>query len=399
MPDVRPEDLLLSLFGWMVTPGDHSIFEILSGAEIAGMMPPLPPEALRDAVHMYRSLPGIPLAELRRQVGEDGMLPHEAAYLARAVAGPLRGGFAEPGEEILTVARERRAAFEAVDTDADAEAARRVQRWLQDHGTTADETLERLSPAHFAALATYTGPAFPLLNIMIKSAIVPRRAALRHQIYTMIRDAAVNGPERTGLPHCLAVAPGMQELWHPAPGTPRQDTARLDALLAAAETMLPAIEQEMTIHADMLLEAMHQLPPAFGTVWRGTMSLGDLRSGFGRTVLNTFGGSEVVFNEFTSASRDGTVALLFSYGRRQFPLTHRVVVEANLTGHMGRDISPFSCIPAEDEVLLIPGARFEITSRDTSAAGVERIQMTERHHSFPLPAMGNLGEARARAKG
>lgn len=76
------EDIFLALVGWMLHPGDHSLYEIAAAAAMTGHLPPLPEGALDHAAQLYGTIPGLPLSEIRAKVAEHALLPHEAVRAA-----------------------------------------------------------------------------------------------------------------------------------------------------------------------------------------------------------------------------------------------------------------------------------------------------------------------------
>ncbi|GAA3440170.1 hypothetical protein GCM10018954_097930 [Kutzneria kofuensis] len=342
---------------------------------------------------------------------------------------------------------------------------------------TARQVLERLSPAHFAALIVYTGPAFPLMNVLLRfRSAGTRAAALRFQARRLldmylagertlkdvpvalredetIRDLLANAPRKmtvaqaakhidayldaagpTPLPAELGDKPRIRELtdiphqnmtpeqlaehreWlHAAAEAVLPDiekeaeekaAALKEPLDAAVEALLPAMEKEMSAHTAMVLDALTQLPPARGEVWRGTRSIGDLTSGIGRLISPTFGGSRISLDDFASFSRVEDKALDFMAAAARLPLTHPVLIHARLTGNWGRDISFLSATPEEKEVLLLPGARMAIADRRTAEKTVGReptrirfelIEAVEELPEFPVRESGEPVAAQAEA--
>ncbi|GAA3440169.1 hypothetical protein [Kutzneria kofuensis] len=390
-----PDGFALSLLGWMLPTEDHSLYEILAGLQTADVVPSLAGHPLDDAAEMYRSIPGVPLAELRQRVGADGMLPHEAAYRDKLYAELADGGFREPGEIGLGLAERRRDAFQRLRDDPSDPLGRTAADWLRDNGMTAGQVLDRLSPAHFAAFVAYTGPAFPLINVLLdfkSGGAWVRRQALGVQIKGLLDKYLDPGDGGLPiLPSTLADDPLLGNLlMKPTSAmTPKQLAEHKTDVHAAAEALLPSIEKEMAAHTAMLLDALAQLPPARGEVWRGTRSVGDLASGIGRLISPTFGGSKLSFTAFASFSREESEARRFMHKQAQLPLTHRVLIRAKLSGNRARDISVFAVQQSEREVLLLPGARMKITSRRIAdegnrADGFELIEAVEELPEFPV---------------
>ncbi|GAA2792921.1 WXG100-like domain-containing protein [Crossiella cryophila] len=180
IPGQDPAAFTQALLGWMLTGRDHSAYEILAGA---GLVFPLPGVDLADAATMYRSLPGISLAELRALPGTDGLLPHEAVYLAQA----------DPAE--ATVARHSLARFR----DVAGEPA--VRTWLARNDLTAADVLALLAPAHVAALRAYRGPAHQTITAQLRTGGPDRHAQLVREALALlppVRGTVWHSGPRTG---------------------------------------------------------------------------------------------------------------------------------------------------------------------------------------------------------
>jgi hypothetical protein len=144
------------------------------------------------------------------------------------------------------------------------------------------------------------------------------------------------------------------------------------------EEILPDVVAEARLHADMLNAALNALPRVKDvTVWRGNWATGgdSLISPFLKMLPAGYNAQVIVSEGFTSTSRKNSVAM--KYMRRQ-PMTavrHPVLLQLRLSGVSGRDVALFGSTQ-KDEVVLLPGARFRVTSRSW-ADGYELIEAVE----------------------
>jgi hypothetical protein len=109
---------------------------------------------------------------------------------------------------------------------------------------------------------------------------------------------------------------------------------------------------EGVLHAGMLDRAMKQLPPYEGTVYRGqAVDEDELR---GWTVAK-----EVVFKTMTSTSKNEATARTFARDNTKPAKPKQLVYIIENSG--GRDISEFSQVKVEDEIMVAAGTRFTMT--------------------------------------
>ncbi|MGW2525370.1 hypothetical protein ACWC09_52330, partial [Streptomyces sp. NPDC001617] len=387
VPETDGEAFALAVIGRMLPLGDRSLYEVLAGLQATDVVPSLAGNPLDDAALVYRSIPGVSLAEVRRNVGDKGMLPHEALYWHKITTHVQRGGFAEPGAESLAIAQLLRKQFESLvgtrilrlNVDAS------TRRWLRENHMTASQVLEKLSPAHFAVLAAYTTTASPLINTVLKFGSAEVRPELRRRVRRLINEHLHLGKDLSPVLGDDPAAARLLDSYRRNPYQLQERERLAEAIYAAAERLLPAIEREMTAHAAMLLDALEQLPPATGEVWRGKRSLADLHAGIGPIDSADPGVTELSFPAFASFSRNEALAMQY-LDRNWVPGLRRVLVRAQLAGNMGRDITPFSANPLEEEVLLLPGARLKIESRELVPNHGHRYERIVAREVLPLSA-------------
>ncbi|MGW3043767.1 toxin glutamine deamidase domain-containing protein [Kitasatospora sp. NPDC001159] len=388
------DNMVKALFGWMLPVSDHSVYEILKGVEATGATMPLNPKALKSAEGMYRNLPGIEFKEVRRLLGDqEGMLPHEQVYAAKARATLPGGGFGEPGEFNVNTLDGRRRIFELLadrqdPSGYDTDDVERVKRWLATNGKTPQEVLDALTPAHFYALAAYTGPAFPLINVMMRPGGSIDRVLLI-QIEHVLRG--------TEFPQVLASHPAISDLVGRRSFASKADEAAhyKQMMTLVKKEVLPGLKAEMREHTRMLKEALDLLPGADGRVYRGTASISFKKfTGFSPV----YGGSEIVNKDFSSASRRYTIAEKFMNGRKTFPGLQKTMVTMNLKGDgAGKDISAFSVQIQEDEVLGVPGAKHTIIQRRLGSKGELHIDALEASSSKVFASPTQPGTPRSAA--
>ncbi|MFD8781858.1 toxin glutamine deamidase domain-containing protein [Kitasatospora sp. NPDC059599] len=381
---VSPDHMVKALFGWMLPTGDHSVYEILKGVEMSGATRPLGEDTLKSAESMYRNLPGIPLDQVRRELSPDHMLPHEQVYLSRIKE--QNGGFSEPSGPHRTVIEERRSLFEQIaegvmDPHADTDVVDGLNAWLATNHMTAQEVLSKLTPAHFYALAVYTGPAFPLINVMMRFGDSLDKAMLV-QIKNLLWGSGAT-------PTSLSLHPAIKDLLRVHSGIKSVEMANRRKIMEIVRTdVLPGLKAEMREHIRMLDSALEELPAAEGKVYRGTAAI----SFKGFTGLSpSYGGSHVRSSDFASASRQESVALKFRDTRRRIPGTEPLLVTMELTGGgAAKDISAFSVEMQEKEVLGKPGSTYTVIERRRRDNKLF-INVKEANSSTSFPMLGTPG--------
>ncbi|MGA5032352.1 DUF4157 domain-containing protein [Streptomyces cellulosae] len=366
VPGADVFDFRMAVMGWMLRSWDHSLYEILRGSWAVGVKGPgeSAARAGKGAALMYQNIAPFTEEELRQHVCVDGQFPHELMYLAEAnkprTEDPATSGFMEPGQTAAAKARDQ---YDAYVAGAPAHAA--VARTFK--------------PAHATALRTYTGGGHAMINSVVRSRLLPEgyaphgtagvataaaEAASLRQIKEHLRWAArTPGTEKVAT---LNEDPVIRRLLPQARGTdPVARKTATDVIDARIEVLAPVLFEELKMHADMTMEALNRLPPVTGTVFRGDWNLGGESSVFqiGKQAALNYRPGSVFTSSFDSTSRRQDVAMDFMRGQRvSGTVTHRILLELNLTGKYGRDIDDFHEYQGtEAEVLLMPGANFEVT--------------------------------------
>ncbi|MEU8355551.1 hypothetical protein AB0C27_05995 [Nonomuraea sp. NPDC048882] len=406
---VTTDRFLGALMSWMLPGQDHSLFEIARGAQIAdvgGLR--LDPRSRPGAVDFYRSLPGLDLATLRREILPDGMFPHESRYAANArdVA-----GFSETQHPVVRETVDRLwpqlESGRVVDPD--------LAAWLDLSGVDpADPAAvralsDRLSPAHVMALTVYTRHSHYLINNVTRTQLWTGgvsepvvRKGMVSKVHTLVGNYLDNlAAGAKALPLPLALRPllhlGEGHLKSDSPLHPLSDAyvdavrrtdeakgrfeqareagdkqearragddlraARKDAKAAwkALEERLggvtPRLWDEMRWHADMVHDAMAQLPRVGSPeqpvqAYRGDW-LTPVHSPIYGSRLHPYG----VAREFLSVSMLLEVAIRFM---AENPAGDRkVLVAYQLTGQQAKDISIFSSFSEDQEAVFPPHSR------------------------------------------
>ncbi|MEU4538715.1 hypothetical protein AB0G15_28085 [Streptosporangium sp. NPDC023825] len=403
------EHFLGALMGWMLPGRDHSLFEIARGAQIAdvgGMR--LEPGSRPNVVDFYRSLPGIDLATLRREILPDGMFPHESRYAANA-RDPA--GFSETQHPKVggTVDRFWPQFETGRVTDPD------LAGWLDRSGIDPSDPAqvralgERLSPAHVMALTVYTRHSHYLINNVTRtqlwtggvseSMVQNRMVDKVHQLVGNYLDNLAANTKALPLPMALrpllhmgdghldsrsplsALADSYvdaarrteeaKQRFAEARDEGRKDDARQagkdlrqarrdgneswKALKEHLGQVMPRLWDEMRWHADMVHDAMAQLP-GVGSPERPVQAY---RGDWMTPVHSPIYGSRLhpygTAREFLSVSKLLEVAIRFMV---ENPAGERkILVAYQLTGQQAKDISIFSSFTEDQEAVFPPHSR------------------------------------------
>ncbi|MEV6376161.1 hypothetical protein [Micromonospora musae] len=420
------ERFLSGLMGWMLPARDHSLFEILRGSEIAGVarVDVRPPGTRFTAVDLYRALPDIDLPTLRREVGVDGLLPHEARYLEHAVD---PRGFSETQHKVPQVADRLWPQLENGQVrDPD------LADWLRRNGIDPTDSAavrelgQRLSKPHVMALTVYTRHSHYLINNVIRSHLftgalgeMPTKGLFEHKVRQLVKNYLDNiAADTKALPLPLKLRPvvhdgeghltsrsplrGAAEEWvearrqaldaeqraetHRTAGNEmeqrradsevRRANKAMDAawkeLKSQLRSVSPGLLDEMRWHADMVHDAMMQLP-AVGSPERPVIAYrGDWTTPVYSPIYGNSWLPHGTAREFLSVSRRLDVAVRFM---SENPASGgKVLVVYRLTGEQARDISVFSSFATDEEAVLPPRSR-TVRSDDEQLAEAVRNQL------------------------
>ena len=407
VPGVDPLDFRLALLGWMLTSRDHSLYEILRGAQFAGVSGG---EDTGDAARMYMNVAPLTQSELRDHVCTDRMFPHERMYFLKTVEGAEdiaavqagtktigeTRGFKEPGEDLLGVAAERQTELVEVDQGLRV-ASPELTDWLAASGTTEREMAERLTSAHLVALAGYTGGVHALLNAVMTMPAPVAKGVLRSKLSTVLSYMAEVThlemiPTELARKHTSEEAERLKylqthveegsstlDLLGPSdtivnavadPKKSAEERAReLKAYKAKIARLVDPLYEELKVHANMTVEALGLLPPVAGTrVYRGDWKA---------TVSWTYGSKDMTVSQLMSTTTDRGVAEDFATRYEDKRFAHPVLLEMHLNGKGGRNIGFLSAIQDEEEILLMPGTKFAVQSTRTEN-DVEIMVLTEK---------------------
>ncbi|WP_406319533.1 hypothetical protein OHA77_19685 [Streptosporangium sp. NBC_01639] len=407
MDRIARERFLGALLGWMLPSRDHSLFEIVRGAQLANLEPLATwPSARASAVDLYRGLPGMDLHTLRTEILPGGLFPHETGYLHHATD---PDGFAETRFPVVRdIAGRLGEQFgSGLVTDP------ALADWLRRNGADPLDPAsvramgERLSPGHMMALTVYTRPSHDLINNVTRTRLWTggmSEAAVRkvmdlkveRRLAGYLGELAEDGGKGRALSFLLR--PLLHEGDGPlTPRSPLNPTARkwVDAAHAMDQAkhereehraagrraearqaenrirearsaqraawreirerlgdVMPRLAAEMRWHADMAHDALMQLPPV-GSPDRPVLAY---RGDWLTPVHSPIYGSRLfphgTTREFLSLSLSLEVAV--KYVSKNLVGDRGVLVVWQLAGGYGRDISIFSTHPEDREVLLPP---------------------------------------------
>ncbi|MEU5693035.1 hypothetical protein [Actinosynnema sp. NPDC020468] len=358
--DVDPVPLLHGLLGRALTTGGGTVRDVLTGASVSGLFPAWAATLAGDDAARYRAVPGLSAAD-RRALGP---LPHELVYGSHLGD----GRFADLGPAEVEAATRRRDAFAALDDPV-------TGPWSRRHDLTGQEVRDRLGVVHFAAIGLYTGPLFSIVNAL-EEARGDRGAVVRDRFRSMLGPSPAHWPKVA-----TANAAVRAFVRHRPPG--EVTAAELDHVMRLLADDLVDLERQLALHAHLLADALGQLPPALGEVWRGTRIDRMPHAFLNEAVLHP--DEPLPVGKFTSTSRDDEIGKQFLLGVEQ-----PVLLRLHATGGSGVDIAPFSDLPTEAEVLLPPGAEvrvLEVTDveRDRARATPGHVLVTAEEVGPELP--------------
>ena len=112
------------------------------------------------------------------------------------------------------------------------------------------------------------------------------------------------------------------------------------------------IMKEAKEYNTLMTDSLAMMPNWTGTLWRGTAAW---------TPWAYRQGSTLTFNNFTSATKDKSVAKDFADNYNIAPKKYLL----RLNVKTGKDIENFARTNDEEEVMLQPGTKFRVTSRET----------------------------------
>ncbi|MFE8950454.1 hypothetical protein ACFYOH_43190, partial [Streptomyces sp. NPDC007856] len=389
VPGVAESHFLKGLIGWMGVHGDHSLYEILRGAEMAGYTGVDGGRVdLTDGPSMYRTLGrlGRGFERSRLITAPDGLpggdLPDETVYLDRVSQGQSRRfipGFRQHYDDIVEEMKALQNGRGGL-----------LEQWLAGNGLNLQGLLGRVSEARMFALYVYTGvhhrPISQLMAATRWSNATPfapdmAHATTRHMAREVIANLMVaespDLPEylddvelkkgyKTYLLECLKIREAKLGGLKPDADPDKIRTEFRDRLYRRLDQILPDLMVEWRLHAEMVTAALRALPGVKDvTVWRGSWAVGgdSLVSSFLRAVPVGYNAPVITVDDFTSASRSRLVAHRFMRAQQPTAMSHPVVLELRLSGAFGRDISYLSRSREEEEVMFLPGAQFRVTGR------------------------------------
>jgi len=338
----------LAIMGWMLTSWDHSLYEILRGAHIAGLKPAGEIDRMKDVIRMYMTVTPLDTPELRANVANNKMFPHEEIYALLAKEGDQsKEHLKAPTAEIAGRAESKLATAESTDVTGE---------------------MSGVSKAHAVAIGGYTSGVHALVNTVMSCMAYPDlvgKKIIRRKLASVVTDRQTGA----GLLEWINVLDPkkaeIQALNGMAPDAQSSARVKIDTWLTQ---LVEKLYPELKLHANMTIEGMNNLPSVDGiTVYRG-----DWKAKVGSMYKV---GGEISSNTFASYSKNRATAVGFASQYDNTYSSHPVLIELNLSGKAGKDVKKLSMIGGENEVLLMPGAKIRIQNSSWQNIGGKDIEV------------------------
>jgi hypothetical protein len=426
--DAEAEGFLGAVYGWMLPTRDHSMFEIIRGATIAGVEPVNVHPDRPLATDFYRSLPGLDVPTLRK-LSADNRLPHETVYMERVKGTRPEAAFNETKFGTVDKAYDQWRQLKSGHVTDEA-----LKDWLDNHGIDpADRAGVRrfssqLSDAHLVALRVYTRYGHSIMNTAMAAGgsvtgLLPGAAQdmtvsffVRSHIDSLV-DGYAKKLVRYDTEHKAAdpLPVELMKVLHTGDGLPtfrsprtkslndwvRAEVAKVNAekdyrkavenndmdtadafrtlistyevvanerrseVHAEVEPHKESLRNEMQWHADMAYDALMHLPTV-GKAGNPVITYrGDRQPQWYSSVYGSSLLPDGTVNGVLSTSRKLNVARKFMAINSGDKPDNMLLAVYKLTGRQARDISAFSNFQTEAEVVLPPGSR---TRQVTDAA-------------------------------
>jgi len=317
-------------------------------------------------------------------------LPHEAAYHIKATAIGQPDGYRALSEEDIKKAADIR--DDLNNAAAGKPPSAQMREWITRNKIDPKVLAGQLTPAHVVAMQAYTGSNHSLLNAVAPSpgfSDLKANLLLDQKVRTfadLLVDQQYKTVSHKEIPHAIAGDPQIRALQETLRQTVRRNPPDLDAKIDLVRQKVhervaqiaPGLRPEMRAHLDMTVDTLQHLPPADNvTVYRADWSAGRLGDPV-TSSLSMYGKDTITFGGLTSSSLERGVAKEFLRKQKATATRHPVLIEMQLTGHSGRDITALSKLPNEKEVLFLPGAQFTVVSREVNTVlGYEHIVVRE----------------------
>lgn len=147
----------------------------------------------------------------------------------------------------------------------------------------------------------------------------------------------------------------------------RDATKKAVATGKASERQRRQMKVDAMMHARMAVSGLKKLPDVTTDAYRGlTMTLDQL-------IVEYKAGKRIVYKPFTSTSTKKAM----SEGYASIPKPGMVGVLLTLKVNKGKDIKEISVAAKEGEVLLLPGAEFEVTAAPTLVGSLYHVTLTQ----------------------
>lgn len=351
----------LAIMGWMLTSRDHSLYEILKGAQMVGVSGAN--EDTSDAVAMYLHIAPLTEEELRVSVCKERMFPHESTYVALTTKDVDFNADVNEQENMVLPGK------------VSANAAK-VTKDKYGHGGSDKQTDLNLS--HVIALRAYTGPDHHVLNALMQwfensygvdnFVSVSSNAKIADDLYNHVATKLKGGGAE-----CPAIMVQLlthhddwkhiKQVFDDPTSTEVAKSKALSDLWTNCNKLAIKLKKEAAVHVNMLDESLQLLPPYVGNVYMGSWEAWGLHTGNSSSVKK--------FGYYQSTSKSRAVAKGFADTHKGSKIKVPVLYEIKLKGGgHGRDIEDFSKYGGEKEVLLIPTTLIKVKPLKSVEDGV-----------------------------
>jgi len=356
-------DFRLALMGWMLPAWDHSLYEIMKGSHIAGVKGENEDKNIKDVIRMYMNVAPLGTEELRHNVANNKMFPHEEIYASQAtilVPNPDRH---LPDNPLLNRTIEHLLA----PTRQVAQAS--ITRFNESANNDPKNLLNNVSSAHAIAISSYTSSLHSLLNTTIRMNDSYKNV-LKENAWNLRPNFGVNSSVKEAIKHKLkedvrmrlagerhelyeVLQPINNRLLDIRNGNLAAAGCTLDDIYRWIDEFVEVLYPELKMHANMAMEGLNNIPPSNDRVFTGQTYV--------KFYSSMKKGDTVSINEFMSTSKDMGRAVGFAVQNSQNDwYKNPVLIDISLKGKGGRDISGLSVHPEEQEVLLLPGTKIKI---------------------------------------
>ncbi|WP_081415679.1 eCIS core domain-containing protein [Aquimarina latercula] len=380
-------DFRLALMGWMLPVWDHSLYEILRGSHIAGVKGENEDKNIKDVVRMYMNVAPLRTEELRHNVANDKMFPHEELYTSMATAHLPPIPYNSPLNPLVNPNTEHLIAPTANVANLTLENLRNAQE------NDTDGTYTNVSKAHAIAIGGYSSSLHSLLNTTIRindsfykavkeslwnlqpdiGADRVSKNTIRAKFMEQVRQRL--NRETEGVEGLEVLGPIRNRLIN-LRDVPAAMPFTINDINDWIAELVDEIYPELKLHVNMAMEGLNNIPPSDDTVFTGQTYVKGWNS--------IKSGKTVLVDEFMSTSKNMGKAVGFAVRNSENDwYKNPILIEIKLNSKGGRDISGISVHPEEEEVLLLPGTKIRIDSEkmqdftSTEDEGIIKIKVVK----------------------